>query len=80
MIRDPLSAPFTNVAVLRRFKAYRDGCMMHQTGLKNPRADAWEIWEMGTIRPDWMLADVIKMVHPPLRDGQWRYFAPETWE
>jgi len=80
MIRDPVSSPYTNQNVLARFRAYREGCVFWQPGLKNPRADSHEVWEMATIRPDWMLADIIKMVHPPLRDGNCRYFAPETWE
>lgn len=80
MIRDPLSNPFTNRTVLERFKAYREGAVYWQHGLKNPNADCWEIWEMGSIRPDWVLADVAKMVHPRLRDGAMRYHALETWE
>lgn len=80
MIRDPLSAPYANRDVLARFAAYRDGCVFRQHGLPNPSTDGWEMWEMGVIRPDWMLADIIKMVHPALRDGIWRYHAPETWE
>jgi hypothetical protein len=51
-----------------------------QPGAKNLGADSWEVWEMGVIRPDWMLADIIKLGHPALRDGRWRYFAPENWE
>jgi len=80
MIRDPLSSPFTDRAVLQRFKAYRTGQVFWEPGRKNPRADSWEIWEMGTIRPDWLLADVARMVHPGLRDGALRYHALETWE
>ncbi|HTU13065.1 MAG TPA: ABC transporter substrate-binding protein [Allosphingosinicella sp.] len=80
MIRDPLSNPYTNREVLQRFKAYREGCVFWQPGRRNPAADAWELWEMGTIRPDWQLWDIIKMVHPQLRDGQWRYLALETGE
>jgi iron complex transport system substrate-binding protein len=80
MIRDPLSSPFTNRSILGRFKAVRDGCVFWQPGGKSAGADSWELWEMGTIRPDWLLADIIKMAHPPLRDGSWRYLAPETKE
>jgi iron complex transport system substrate-binding protein len=78
MIRDPLSEPFTDRAVLARFKAYRDGCVFWQPGRKNPATDAWELWEMGVIRPDWQLEDIIKMAHPALRDGRYRYLAPES--
>ena len=80
MIRDPLSSVFDDRAVLSRFRAYRDGCVFWEPGKRHPTADSWELWEMGTIRPDWQLADIMKMLHPDLRDGEWRYLAPETWK
>ena len=80
MIRDPISAKFDDWDVLARFKAYREGCVFWQLGKPHPTADSWEMWEMGIIRPDWHLADIVKMLHPALRDGEWRFLAPETWE
>ncbi|MCY3704889.1 MAG: ABC transporter substrate-binding protein [Gammaproteobacteria bacterium] len=80
MIRDPISAKFDDWDVLARFKAYREGCVFWQLGKPHPTADSWEMWEMGIIRPDWHLADIVKMLHPALRDGKWRFLAPETWE
>jgi iron complex transport system substrate-binding protein len=80
MIRDPLSSVFTDRAVLQRFKAYRENNVFWMHGAKKPNADAWELWEMGMVRPDWLLNDIVKMAHPVLRDGSYRYFAPETWE
>ncbi|MXX56873.1 MAG: ABC transporter substrate-binding protein [Gemmatimonadetes bacterium] len=80
MIRDPLSPRFDDRDVMSRFKAYREGCVFWEPGRRHPMADTWEIWEMGEIRPDWRLADIVKMVHPGLRDGEWRYLARETWE
>ncbi len=80
MIRDPLSGVFDDRDVLARFKAYREGCVFWEPGKPHPTADSWELWEMGTIRPDWHLADIVKMLHPELRDGEWRYLAPETWQ
>ena len=79
MIRDPLSSVYDDEAVLSRFKAYRDDCVFHEQGKRHPTADAWELWEMGAIRPDWRLWDIVKMLHPELRDGEWRYLMPETW-
>jgi hypothetical protein len=38
------------------------------------------MWEMGIIRPDWRLGDIVKMLHRALRDGELRYLAPETWK
>ena len=80
MIRDPVSSVFDDRAVLQRFKAYQDECVFWSPGKRHPTADSWELWEMGTIRPDWLLADIVKMAHPGLRDGEWRYLAPETWK
>ena len=80
MIRDPLSSVFNDQAVLQHFKAYREGCVFWEAGKRHPTADSWELWEMGTIRPDWRLADILKMLHPDLRDGEWHYLAPETWK
>ncbi len=80
MIRDPLSSVFDDRTVLSRFKAYQEDCVFWEPGKRHPTADSWELWEMGAIRPDWHLADIVKMVHPELRDGRWRYLAPETWE
>ena len=80
VFRDPISTRFDDRNVLSRFKAYREGCLFREPGKPNPAADSWEVWEMGTIRPDWRLADIVKMVHPELRDGEWRYLALETWE
>ena len=80
MIREPLAAVFDDRAVLQRFKAYREGCVYWAPGRRNPDADAWEMWEMGYIRPDWLLGDIVKMLHPHLRDGESRYLAPENWK
>ncbi|UPT62625.1 MAG: ABC transporter substrate-binding protein [Hyphomonadaceae bacterium JAD_PAG50586_4] len=80
MIRDPLSSVYTDQNVLSRFKAYRENNVFWTHGAKNPNSDSWELWEMGMIRPDWLFGDIVKMVHPPLRDGTWRYVRPETWE
>ena len=80
MIREPLAAVFDDRAVLQRFKAYREGCVYWAPGRRNPDADAWEMWEMGIIRPDWLLGDIVKMLHPHLRDGASRYLAPENWK
>ncbi len=80
MIRDPVSSVFDDQAVLQRFKAYQEDCVFWEAGKRHPTADSWELWEMGTIRPDWQLADIVKMAHPQLRDGAWRYLAPETWK
>jgi iron complex transport system substrate-binding protein len=75
IIGDPLSANYTDVRLLGRFKAYQENCLYRQHGRKHPTIDSWELWEMGFIRPDWQLADIIKIAHPQLRDGNFHYHA-----
>lgn len=80
VIRDPFSALYTDERVLSRFEAYRDGCVYQQHGLKNAEVDSFEIWEMGMIRPDWILSDLVEIMHPGRGDGEMRYFRKVDWE
>lgn len=78
IVRDTHSVPFRDVATLRRFKAYRDGCLFAADGMFKPAADAFELYDMGTIRPDLVLGDIVRMLHPALRDRPFRYIRPDT--
>jgi iron complex transport system substrate-binding protein len=78
IIRDTHSMPFRDVATLRRFKAYRDGCLFAADGMFKPEADAFEFYDMGTIRPDLVLGDIVMMLHPSLRTGPFRYIRHDT--
>lgn len=80
VVGDPHSIKYPDKGVLSRFVAYRDGCMFHYSGRQHPEVDSFEIYEMGVIRPDWTLEDLMKILHPKLRDGDYRYFRSETWE
>lgn len=78
IIRDTHSQPFTDVATLRRFKAYREGCLFAIDGMTKPTADAYDYYEMAVIRPDLILGDLVRMLHPALRDEPFRYIRPDT--
>ena len=78
IIRDTHSAPFRDVATLRRFKAYRNGCLFAADGMFKPAADAFDLYETGTIRPDLVLGDIVGMLHPSLRTRPFRYIRPDT--
>ncbi|MDZ3833750.1 MAG: ABC transporter substrate-binding protein [Sphingopyxis sp.] len=78
IIRDSHSAPFADTAILRRFKAYRDDCLFAADGMHKPDADAFDYYEMAVIRPDWVLGDIVRMLHPPLRSEPFRYIRPDT--
>ncbi|MEQ6335563.1 ABC transporter substrate-binding protein [Sphingobium sp. MK2] len=77
IMRDSHSAPFKDVATLRRFKAYRDGCLFAADGMTKPPADAYDYYEMAVIRPDLVLGDLARMLHPALRDAPFLYIRPD---
>lgn len=77
IIRDSHSAPFSDVSTLRRFKAYRDGCLFAVDGMTKLNADAYDYYEMAVIRPDLVLGDLARMLHPALRDQPFLYIRPD---
>lgn len=76
--RDSHSMPFPNRSTLSQFRAYREGCMFAIDGMTKPEADAFDFYETAVIRPDLVLGDLVRMLHPPLRDEPFRYIRPET--
>ena len=77
IMRDSHSAPFTQVSTLRRFKAYREGCIFAADGMVKAHVDAFDYYEMAVIRPDWLLRDLAMMLHPQMRDTPFRYIRPD---
>lgn len=78
IIRDSHSRPYDDVATLRRFKAWREGCLFAADGMHKPEADAFDYYETAVIRPDYLLGDIVRMLHPPLRTEPFRYIRPDT--
>ena len=78
VIRDTHSVPFDDVNVLQNFKAWREGCLFAGDGMSKPEADAFDIYETGIIRPDLILGDKVRMLHPDLRDEPYVYYRPDT--
>ena len=66
IIRDTHSKPLNDVGFLKHFKAWRDGCLFASDGARKPEADAFDFYERGPIRPDILLSDLIRMLHPEL--------------
>lgn len=77
IMRDSHSQPFKDVATLRRFKAYRNGCLFAADGMTKPEADAFDFYETAVIRPDLVLGDLVRMLHPALRSEPFRYIRPD---
>lgn len=76
--RDTLSEPYRDVAVLRHFKAYREGCMFASDGRSKRDVDSYDIYETAPIRPDLLLGDYIRMLHPALRTEPFVYVLPDS--
>jgi iron complex transport system substrate-binding protein len=76
--RDSHSQPFANVTVLRQFRAFRENCIFASDGMQKPSADAFDYYETALIRPDLLLADIVRMLHPPLRTEPFLYIRPDS--
>ncbi|MGC4028486.1 MAG: ABC transporter substrate-binding protein [Steroidobacteraceae bacterium] len=76
--RDTLSEPYRDAAVLRHFKAYREGCMFAADGRSRRDIDSYDIYETAPIRPDLLLGDYIRMLHPALRTEPFVYVQPDV--
>ena len=77
IIRDSHSQPFTDVSYLRNFKAWREGCLFAADASNKPEADAFDIYETGPIRPDLLLRDMIRLLHPEAINQPFVYIQPD---
>ena len=77
IMRDTHSIAFDDVNILRRFKAYREDCMFAADGKYKPDADTFDYYETAVIRPDLLLGDIARMLHPDLRDEPFLYIRPD---
>lgn len=71
--RDPISKRFGDQRFLAHMRAWRDGCVFAADGRVKPEADAFDLFETAALRPDLLLRDYARMLHPELRG--W----PATW-
>lgn len=66
------------VKVAARFHAFEAGCMALYNGRYNVTTDAWDWFQSGFVRPDLVLRDVVKTLHPELIREPWDYMRPYT--
>lgn len=78
MIRDDHSQPFRDTATLGKFRAWRDGCTVALVGRAKPAVNAYDFYENGPIRPDLLMADVLKTLHPEAWPGDYTYLVPDN--
>ena len=63
---------------LAAFKAYRQGCFFGNFGRSKPQWDAFDWYETGVVRPDLVLRDLVKMLHPTLVAEPFEFLQPIT--
>lgn len=78
IIRDSHSQPFTDIKYLSNFKAWRHNCLFAADGSSKPKADAYDIYATGVIRPDLILRDMLQMLHPHLIKAPYTFVQPDT--
>lgn len=76
LIGDLHAAPPRGRAVLDAFPAWREGRLFGNTGRSLPDEDVHDWYQTGVVRPDWVLADFVKMLHPQLRSEPFRFLKP----
>lgn len=77
IIRDTHSQAFTDTSFLQHFKAWREGCLFASDGSTKADADAFDYYETGPIRPDYVLRDLVRMLHPDVSSEPFKYIQPD---
>ncbi len=77
ILRDTHSVAYPEVSILSQFRAWQENCLFASDGMSKPEFDAFDYYETAVIRPDWVLGDLVRMLHPALRDEPFRYIHPD---
>lgn len=78
ILRDTHSVAYPDEELIRAFTAWKNGCVFASDGMAKPDADAFDFYETALIRPDWILGDMVRMLHPELRTAPFRYIRPDS--
>ncbi|MCD9033313.1 ABC transporter substrate-binding protein [Luteimonas sp. Y-2-2-4F] len=76
ILGDLHAVPPRNLAPLADFRAWRDGRLYGNTGRIDPGANAYDWYQTGVARPDWVLQDFVKALHPELVDAPFAFLKP----
>lgn len=76
LIGDLHAAPPRGHAVLDAFPAWRAGHLYGNTGRSLPGEDVHDWYQTAVVRPDWVLGDFVKMLHPELRAEPFQFLKP----
>ncbi|MDH5821692.1 ABC transporter substrate-binding protein [Luteimonas sp. RD2P54] len=76
ILGDIHAAPPRSLALLQGLGAWRGGRLYGNTARIDPQANAYDWYQTGVVRPDWVLQDFVKALHPGLVDAPFVFLRP----
>lgn len=76
LIGDIHAVPPRNPAIERGFRAWRERRLFGNTGRTDAAENAYDWYQTALVRPDWVLSDFVKALHPDLVDEPFRFLKP----
>lgn len=76
ILGDIHAVPPRSTSVEAASPAFAGGRLFANTGRTNAAADAYDWYQTAVVRPDWVLADFVKALHPDLVDEPFRFLKP----
>lgn len=76
LIGDIHAVPPRNSTIEPGFRAWRERRLFGNTGRTAARENAYDWYQTALVRPDWVLSDFVKALHPELVDEPFRFLKP----
>lgn len=76
IVGDLHAAPPRSTVVEGVSPAFQSGRLFANTGRSNLAANAYDWYQTAFVRPDWVLADFVKVLHPDLVSEPFRFLKP----
>lgn len=76
IIGDAHGVPLPHDRFMATFRAWQDGCLWSNTKRSKPDVNAFDWYEMGVVRPDRILEDLVSILHPALLQKDLDFFEP----
>jgi ABC-type Fe3+-hydroxamate transport system substrate-binding protein len=75
---DGFPQPLPRNRISASFRAWRERCVFFNNGRVKASADAWDWFQRAPVRPDLVLAEFIKALHPDLITSAFDYIVPNA--
>lgn len=76
IIGDAHGAALPRGRFMESFRAWREDCLWSNTKRSKPDINAFDWYEMGMVRPDLVLEDLVAILHPDLLEKKLDFFEP----